>query len=283
MELRSRSTTRLPRRWTRARSSCSRATRRDRSCSRQPSACCSRTSSGSSSRCRASTCRSRSRRETANGVVHEAARAIAAHGLGLKAATVTPEGRDDVGSPEPDPPRGDRRQGDRADRPSHSRRPPRRRCARADLRRSHGGRRRVRREGVARGRGRRRGRLPHRAHRAERLPGGRRVRVPTGGADGRQGLRRAEVHGQPRLRGHAEGGDGRRRGAPSRGAVRAAADRRDVRAAHLVERRADGDSRAESRRRHPLRPRPAAVRLDRRLGVPARRVRRRAGSTSRRR
>jgi len=39
------------------------------------------------------------RRETDNGVVHEAARAIAAHGLGLKAATVTPEERDDVGSP----------------------------------------------------------------------------------------------------------------------------------------------------------------------------------------
>jgi isocitrate/isopropylmalate dehydrogenase len=39
------------------------------------------------------------RRETSNGVVHEAARAIAEHGLGLKAATVTPEGRDDVGSP----------------------------------------------------------------------------------------------------------------------------------------------------------------------------------------
>jgi len=39
------------------------------------------------------------RRETANGIVHEAARAIAEHGLGLKAATVTPEGLDDVGSP----------------------------------------------------------------------------------------------------------------------------------------------------------------------------------------
>ena len=39
------------------------------------------------------------RRETANQVVHEGARAIATHGLGLKAATVTPEGRDDVGSP----------------------------------------------------------------------------------------------------------------------------------------------------------------------------------------
>src|SRR6266516_3962441 len=39
------------------------------------------------------------RRETANAVVHEAAAAIRRHGLGLKAATVTPEGRDDVGSP----------------------------------------------------------------------------------------------------------------------------------------------------------------------------------------
>ena len=40
-----------------------------------------------------------SRRATNNAVVHEAARAIREHGLGLKAATVTPEGRDDVGSP----------------------------------------------------------------------------------------------------------------------------------------------------------------------------------------
>ena len=40
-----------------------------------------------------------SRRRTQNAVVHEAARAIREHGLGLKAATITPEGRDDVGSP----------------------------------------------------------------------------------------------------------------------------------------------------------------------------------------
>jgi isocitrate dehydrogenase (NAD+) len=40
-----------------------------------------------------------SRRETRNEVVHEAARAIREAGLGLKAATVTPEGKDDVGSP----------------------------------------------------------------------------------------------------------------------------------------------------------------------------------------
>src|SRR3989441_10853121 len=40
-----------------------------------------------------------SRRATDNQVVYEAARAIREHGLGLKAATITPEGRDDVGSP----------------------------------------------------------------------------------------------------------------------------------------------------------------------------------------
>jgi isocitrate dehydrogenase (NAD+) len=40
-----------------------------------------------------------SRRATRNEVVLEAARAIREHGLGLKAATITPEGRDDVGSP----------------------------------------------------------------------------------------------------------------------------------------------------------------------------------------
>ena len=39
------------------------------------------------------------RRATRNGVVQEAAAAIREHGLGLKAATVTPEGAGDVGSP----------------------------------------------------------------------------------------------------------------------------------------------------------------------------------------
>lgn len=39
------------------------------------------------------------RRATRNAVVHEAAAALRRHGLGLKAATVTPEGKDDVGSP----------------------------------------------------------------------------------------------------------------------------------------------------------------------------------------
>src|SRR6478672_2127875 len=39
------------------------------------------------------------RRATKNAVVHEAATAIREHGLGLKAATITPEGGDDIGSP----------------------------------------------------------------------------------------------------------------------------------------------------------------------------------------
>src|SRR5436189_3384836 len=40
-----------------------------------------------------------SRRASQNRIVYEAAVAIREHGLGLKGATVTPEGRDDVGSP----------------------------------------------------------------------------------------------------------------------------------------------------------------------------------------
>jgi isocitrate/isopropylmalate dehydrogenase len=39
------------------------------------------------------------RRATGNEIVHDAARAIREHGFGLKAATVTPEGAGDVGSP----------------------------------------------------------------------------------------------------------------------------------------------------------------------------------------
>jgi isocitrate/isopropylmalate dehydrogenase len=39
------------------------------------------------------------RRATNNDVVHAAAKAMRASGLGIKAATITPEGRDDVGSP----------------------------------------------------------------------------------------------------------------------------------------------------------------------------------------
>jgi isocitrate dehydrogenase (NAD+) len=39
------------------------------------------------------------RRETDNQIVEDAARAMRASGLGIKAATITPEGKDDVGSP----------------------------------------------------------------------------------------------------------------------------------------------------------------------------------------
>jgi isocitrate/isopropylmalate dehydrogenase len=39
------------------------------------------------------------RRETGNEIVHEAARALREAGFGIKAATITPEGKDDVGSP----------------------------------------------------------------------------------------------------------------------------------------------------------------------------------------
>jgi isocitrate/isopropylmalate dehydrogenase len=40
-----------------------------------------------------------SRRATSNQIVHDAAAAMCESGLGIKAATVTPEGKDDVGSP----------------------------------------------------------------------------------------------------------------------------------------------------------------------------------------
>lgn len=39
------------------------------------------------------------RRKTDNGVVYEAAKAMKKHGYGIKAATVTPEAKGDVGSP----------------------------------------------------------------------------------------------------------------------------------------------------------------------------------------
>ena len=167
------------------------------------------------------------RRETANQVVHDAARTVADHGLGLKAATVTPEGRDDVGSPN--------------------------RILREDI----GGKVIVRtgrripgvlpvggvhspisvvRMAVGDAYGAKEWRegdgedeVAFRTERIERnLPRRRGVLLPSGRADRRKGLRRAEVHGQPDLRGHAQGGDGRCRGAPSRCAVRAAVDRRDV-------------------------------------------------------
>ena len=91
------------------------------------------------------------RRETKNAVVYEAARAVREHGLGLKGATVTPETRDDVGSPN----RILREEIGGKVIVRTGRRIPGRRAARrracADLRRADGRRRRLRREGVAGG------------------------------------------------------------------------------------------------------------------------------------
>ena len=90
------------------------------------------------------------RRATQNAVVHEAAAAIREAGLGLKAATTTPEGAGDVGSPN----RILREEigGQvivRTGQP-HSRRRAGGRRPCADLGRAHGGRRCVRSQGVAR-------------------------------------------------------------------------------------------------------------------------------------
>ena len=73
--------------------------------------------------------------------------------------------------------------------------------------------------------------LPHREGHPLHLPRGRRVRVPHRRAHGRRDarLRRPEVDGLPHLRGHAQGGARRRRRAPPRRPLRAGADRRDLR------------------------------------------------------
>ena len=82
--------------------------------------------------------------------------------------------------------------------------------------------------------------------------------------DPRARVRRAQVDGQPGLRGHAQGGDGRRGRAPPRGPLLPRADRRHLRRADLRRRRrAARDPRAQPRRRLPVRPGDAAVRLDR--------------------
>ena len=215
------------------------------------------------------------RRATENQVVYEAAAAIKRARLRAEGGHDHSGARRATSAPQPHAPRGDRRQGHRQDRPQDPGRRALRRSPLADLGRTHGGRRRLRRQGMARRRRRRRGCAAHGANRAERLPRGGGVRISAGGAHGREGIRRAQVHREPDLRRDAQGGDGRGSGAPPRRPVRAAAHRRHLRAAHLVERRTDGDSGAEPRRRHPLRPRAPALRVDRRVRVAARRLRRR--------
>ena len=152
------------------------------------------------------------RRETDNEIVHEAARAMREAGFGLKAATITPEGQDDVGSPN----RILREEVDgkvivRTGRRIPGVVGPVSGVYHPISRRPDGGRRRLRRQAVARGRGRRRDRVPDAEDHARDLPRGRRVRVHDRRADRREGLRRAEVDGLPGLRGDAQGGAGRGR------------------------------------------------------------------------
>ena len=216
-----------------------------------------------------------SRRATANGVVHEAARAIREHGLGLKAATVTPEGAGDVGSPN------------------------------RILREEIGGRVIVRtgrripgvvplggvhapisivRMAVGDAYGAKEWREgdgdDEAAFRTERIE--RRICHAVAEFAFRQAERTgAKVFGGPKYtvspvyEGMLKEEMDAAATAASGGDLRAAVDRRDVRVADRFHRRPDGHSGAESRRRHPLRSRSAALRLDRRLGVSARRVRRR--------
>ena len=213
------------------------------------------------------------RRATENEVVLEAAAAIREHGLGLKAATVTPEGVDDVGSPN------------------------------RILREEIGGRVIVRT-------GRRiPGVIPHGGVHAPISV----VRMAVGDAYGAKEWREGEGADEVAFRTErierricrgvaefafqlAERTGAKVFGGPkytvspvyegmlkeemdaaaerhSERALRAAADRRHVRAARRNGRRSARDSVAEPRRRHPVRPRPAALRVDRRSRVAARRVR----------
>ena len=195
--------------------------------------------------------------------------------FGLKAATITPEGKDDVGSP-------NRLLREAIDGKviirtgsAHTGRHAGGGRALPDRRGAHGGGRRLRRRGGPRAAERRRDRVPHRAHLAQHLPGGGRVQLPHGGAHPRPRLRRAEVDGEPGLRGHAEGGDGRGGRAPSRGALQPRPDRRHLRRPdQRRRRRAARDPGAQPRRRLPVRPRDAHVRIDRGSGIGAAGVRR---------
>ena len=169
------------------------------------------------------------RRRTNNEVVSRAAEAMSEARFGLKAATITPEGKDDVGSPN----RLLREAIDGKVIIRTGRRIPGRHARGGsplpDRRGPHGGGRRLWRRGAPRGAERRRDRVPDRAHLAEHLPGGGRVQLPHRGTHPRPRVRRAEMDGEPGVRGHAQGGDGRGLRAPPRGALQPGADRRHLR------------------------------------------------------
>ena len=158
--------------------SCSRATRRARSCSSRRCGCSTPTSAASRSSSSTTTSRSRTAAaRTTRSCWRPRARCVEA-GFGIKAATITPEGADDVGSPnkilreEVDGKVIIRAGPPHPGRDAGRRRPP------PDLGRAHGGRGRLRRRGAARAAERRRGRVPHRAGASLDLPRGRRVLVP---------------------------------------------------------------------------------------------------------
>src|SRR5438270_3472960 len=177
--------------------------------------------------------------------------------------------------PERHTPQADRRPGHRPDRAPDPRRAPARRRALPHLRDPHGGRRRVRRPRVARGPRPGRVGISDGEDQPPHLPHRRRLRVSARKAHRGQGLRGPQVHSQPGLRRDVQGGAGRRRGAPSRRPLRAAAHRRHLRAASRHDRRGPGHPGLEPRRRHAFRPRDADVRHHRRRRVDAARVRRR--------
>ena len=216
------------------------------------------------------------RRATNNEVVSAAAAAIREARFAIKAATVTPEGADDVGSPN----RLLREAIDGKVIIRTGRRIPGVtpvagvhypiavvRMAVGDAYGAEQWRTEENGEEVA-----------YRTERItrRRLPRGGRVQLPHGRPDPRPRLRRPQVDREPRVRGHAQGGDGLRRRAAPGGALQPGADRRHLRRPDLRRRRRPArDPRPQPRRRLPLRPRDADVRLDRRRRVGAARLRRR--------
>ena len=227
------------------------------------------TSSGSTSRSSTSISRSTSGARRTTRSCYEAAAAMKRTKLGLKAATITPEAAAATSVRRTRSCGGDRRQGDRADRPPHPRRAPGGRHPRADLGRADGGRRRLRRQGMARDR--------RTATRSPIAPNASSAR-----SAGWSPSTRSSTRGAPALRCSAARSTpsarstkacSRKRWTPrralSRRPVRAAADRCDLRAADLDRRRSAGHPVTQPRRRLPLRPRHAALRLDRRRRVDA--------------
>ena len=222
------------------------------------------------------------RRETANEVVHEAARAMREAGFGIKAATITPEGADDVGSPN----RILREEVDGKVIVRTGRRIPGVTpiagvhhpisVVRMAVEDAYGAEQW--REGEP-------GAPDEVAFRTERITRGtcRAVAEYAFRTADRMGARvygGPEVDGLADLRGDAQGGDGRRGRAPSRGRLRARAHRRDLRRPDgRRDRRPAGHPGAQPRRRLPVGPRDADVRLDRGRRVGAARVRRRAQTT----